>query len=69
MHEGNRSARIAKIRARITAHMPVEDRDVLWLAEELEALQHERFQLFFDVDRLAKQIDKIVGVIREDIGQ
>jgi hypothetical protein len=69
MHEGNRAARIAKIRAKVTAHMPVEDRDVLWLVEELEALQHERFQLFFDVDRLAKQIDKIVGVIREDIGQ
>lgn len=69
MHEGSRFARIEKIRARLIAHMPVEERDVLWLVEELEALQHERFQLFFDVDRLAKQIDKIVGVIREDIGQ
>lgn len=69
MHRIDRSARIAKIRAKITAHMPVEDAELLFLVEELEALQHERFQLFFDVDRLVNQIDKIVGVIREDIGQ
>jgi hypothetical protein len=47
MPHGDRAVRIAKIRAKITAHMPVPDSDILWLAEELEKLQSERFQLFF----------------------
>jgi hypothetical protein len=69
MPHGDRAVRIAKIRAKITAHMPVPDSDILWLAEELEKLQSERFQLFFDVERVVKQIDAIVSVIREDVGQ
>jgi hypothetical protein len=61
----NRHARIAKIRGEVIAHMPVKDSDVLWLIEELETLQRERFQMYFDVERVLKQIDAIVDPLRE----
>jgi hypothetical protein len=65
MPHTNRHARIAKIRGEVIAHMSVKDSDVLWLIEELETLQRERFQMYFDVERVLKQIDAIVDPLRE----